>query len=71
MKAGDTRIHARTRVAVTTMGLGCAQMGNLYRVTSYAESAGTFQASWDAGIRYFDTAPSMASPAPSGVSAPC
>ncbi len=32
-------------------------MGSLYRVTSYAESAGAFQAAWDAGIRYFDTAP--------------
>ncbi|GLK84176.1 aldo/keto reductase [Ancylobacter defluvii] len=57
MKAGATRIHARTQVAVTAMGLGCAQMGNLYRVTSYAESAGAFRASWEAGIRYFDTAP--------------
>ena len=57
MKAGDTRIHARTGVRVTAMGLGCAQMGNLYRVTPYAESAGAFGASWDAGIRYFDTAP--------------
>ena len=57
MKAGDKRIHARTQVAATAIGLGCAQMGNLYRVTSYAESAGAFQASWDAGVRYFDTAP--------------
>ncbi|MDR6950952.1 D-threo-aldose 1-dehydrogenase [Ancylobacter sp. 3268] len=57
MKAGATRIHARTQLAVTAMGLGCAQMGNLYRVTSYAESAGAFRASWEAGIRYFDTAP--------------
>lgn len=57
MKAGDTRIHARTQIAVTAMGLGCAQMGNLYRVTSYGEAAGAFQASWDAGVRYFDTAP--------------
>ncbi|MBS7545047.1 aldo/keto reductase [Ancylobacter oerskovii] len=57
MKAGDTRIHARTQVAVTALGLGCAQMGNLYRVTSYAECAGAFRASWDAGVRYFDTAP--------------
>jgi D-threo-aldose 1-dehydrogenase len=32
-------------------------MGNLYRLTSYAESLGAFEAAWDAGIRYFDTAP--------------
>jgi D-threo-aldose 1-dehydrogenase len=57
MKVGDQRIHARSKVAVTAMGLGCAQMGSLYRVTRYAESAGAFAASWQAGIRYFDTAP--------------
>lgn len=57
MKVSTTRTHARTGVSVTAMGLGCAQMGNLYRVTPYDESAGAFRASWDAGIRYFDTAP--------------
>ncbi|MGA0563692.1 aldo/keto reductase [Ancylobacter sp. VNQ12] len=57
MKVGDQRTHARSTVTVTAMGLGCAQMGSLYRVTSYAESAGAFQAAWDAGIRYYDTAP--------------
>jgi D-threo-aldose 1-dehydrogenase len=57
MKASDIRTHARTGVSLTGMGLGCAQMGNLYRVTPYAESEGAFKASWDAGIRYFDTAP--------------
>lgn len=57
MRVGDPRTHARSNVQVTAMGLGCAQMGNLYRVTSYAEAAGAFEASWQAGIRYFDTAP--------------
>ncbi|MCK0196979.1 aldo/keto reductase [Ancylobacter sp. 6x-1] len=57
MKVGDTRIHARTGVRVTALGLGCAQMGSLYRVTSYAEAAGAFDAAWQAGIRSFDTAP--------------
>ena len=38
-------------------GLGCAQLGNLYRVTSDQETAETLQTSWNAGIRYFDTAP--------------
>ena len=57
MNAAETRKLPRSDVNVTLVGLGCAQMGNLYRVTSYAESAGAFQAAWDAGIRYFDTAP--------------
>lgn len=57
MNITDRHIHARTGVSLTGMGLGCAQMGNLYRVTSYDESKSAFTASWDAGLRYFDTAP--------------
>lgn len=57
MKVSTTRTHARTGVSVSAMGLGSAQMGNLYRVTPYEESAGAFRAAWEAGIRYFDTAP--------------
>ena len=57
MNVADTRTLPRRPVDVTLMGLGCAQMGNLYRVTSYEEAAGAFRAAWDAGIRYFDTAP--------------
>jgi len=57
MKVSDLRSHARSTLSVTAMGLGCAQMGNLYRMTPYAESLGAFEAAWDAGIRYFDTAP--------------
>lgn len=57
MNVADTRKLPRADVDVTLMGLGCAQMGNLYRVTSYEESAGAFKAARDAGIRYFDTAP--------------
>jgi D-threo-aldose 1-dehydrogenase len=57
MKVGDKRAGARGNVVVSAMGLGGAQMGNLYRVTSCEESAGAFRASWEAGVRYFDTAP--------------
>lgn len=57
MKVSDLRSHARSTLSVTAVGLGCAQMGNLYRVTPYPESLGAFEAAWDAGIRYFDTAP--------------
>ena len=34
-----------------------AQFGNLYRETTEAEAIGAVQEAWDAGIRYFDTAP--------------
>ncbi|MFN6986571.1 MAG: aldo/keto reductase, partial [Rhizobium oryzihabitans] len=57
MKVSDTRKLPRRAVEVTMMGLGCAQMGNLYRVTPYEESKGAFDKAWECGIRYFDTAP--------------
>jgi D-threo-aldose 1-dehydrogenase len=57
MKVADIRTHARSGVALTSMGLGSAQMGNLYRVTPYAESEGAVKTALDCGITYFDTAP--------------
>lgn len=42
---------------LTELGLGTAQFGNLYRQTTDDEAAGAVAAAWDAGIRYFDTAP--------------
>src|SRR6478752_5839065 len=42
---------------LTQLGLGAAQLGNLYRVTSPGEARETVDGAWDAGIRYFDTAP--------------
>jgi D-threo-aldose 1-dehydrogenase len=57
MKVTDQRKLRNRDVSFTLMGLGCAQMGNLYRLTSYAECLSAFEAAWDAGIRYFDTAP--------------
>ncbi|OQP85036.1 pyridoxal 4-dehydrogenase [Rhizobium rhizosphaerae] len=57
MLVTDRRKLRHRDVSFTAMGLGCAQMGSLYRWTSYAESLGAFQAAWNAGIRYFDTAP--------------
>ncbi|WP_020014377.1 aldo/keto reductase [Promicromonospora sukumoe] len=51
-----TEVRA-TGVRLTTLGLGAAPAGNLYRATTDDEAHATFQAAWDAGIRYFDTAP--------------
>ncbi|MGO1199527.1 MAG: aldo/keto reductase [Brachybacterium sp.] len=39
------------------LGFGAAQLGNLYRVTTEEEADGAVAGAWDAGIRYFDTAP--------------
>lgn len=44
-------------ISLTALGLGAAQLGNLYRPTTDEDAAATVQAAWDAGIRYFDTAP--------------
>jgi len=44
-------------LALGHLGLGCAQLGNLYREVDDATAAATVAAAWDAGVRYFDTAP--------------
>ena len=47
----------RAPIEVTELGFGGASIGNLYRAISDQEAAATVDAAWDAGIRYFDTAP--------------
>jgi D-threo-aldose 1-dehydrogenase len=42
---------------LTELGFGGAQIGNLYRATTDEEAGEAVSAAWDAGIRYFDTAP--------------
>jgi D-threo-aldose 1-dehydrogenase len=44
-------------VRLTRLGLGGAQVGNLYREVPDAVAQETLAAAWDGGIRYFDTAP--------------
>ena len=39
------------------LGLGCASLGNLYHAIGDDEARATVDAAWDAGMRYFDTAP--------------
>jgi D-threo-aldose 1-dehydrogenase len=39
------------------LGYGAANVGNLYRELTDEESMAILEAAWDAGIRYFDTAP--------------
>ncbi|MDX3715759.1 MULTISPECIES: aldo/keto reductase [Streptomyces] len=41
----------------TELGFGTSAIGNLYRVTPAHDAAAALAAAWDAGIRYFDTAP--------------
>ncbi|MGL6210676.1 MAG: aldo/keto reductase [Paracoccaceae bacterium] len=44
-------------VTFTEHGFGTAPLGNLYRAVTDAEAEAVLQAAWDAGIRYYDTAP--------------
>ncbi|MSU90070.1 aldo/keto reductase [Rhodobacteraceae bacterium 2CG4] len=55
-----TRTFDRTGnggVTLTELGFGTAPLGNLYRAISDDEADAILQAAWDAGVRYFDTAP--------------
>lgn len=60
MKITDTvslNDRTATPIPLTRMGFGGAPLGNLYRPIAEADAQATLQAAWDAGIRYFDTAP--------------
>ncbi|MFI9323164.1 aldo/keto reductase [Kitasatospora aureofaciens] len=48
---------ANTSVELTELGFGASGIGNLYRVTPPRDAHAAIEAAWDAGIRYFDTAP--------------
>lgn len=52
-----TRILGTSGVAVTQLGLGGASYGSLFHRVSELDAIGAVHAAWDAGIRYFDTAP--------------
>jgi len=52
-----TRKVGRTSVEVTEISFGCTGIGNLYKAVNRNDAAATLQIAWDAGIRYFDTAP--------------
>ena len=46
-----------TDVIVTEISFGCASIGNLYHAVPDAQAQEVIGAAWQAGIRYFDTAP--------------
>jgi D-threo-aldose 1-dehydrogenase len=57
MKASDRRSVAAGRLQLTALGLGSAALAGLYAPVGGQEAAATLAASWDAGLRYVDTAP--------------
>lgn len=44
-------------ISFTELGFGAAPVANLYRALTDAEADAVLEAAWEAGIRYFDTAP--------------
>jgi D-threo-aldose 1-dehydrogenase len=44
-------------LSLSPLGLGCAQLGNLYHAIGDETAAATVRRAWDEGVRYFDTAP--------------
>jgi D-threo-aldose 1-dehydrogenase len=58
MKASDqVALRDARPVPLTRMGFGGAALGNLYRKIAEDDAQGALDAAWQAGIRYFDTAP--------------
>lgn len=47
----------RSDLTVTRLGLGCAPLGNMFAPLAEADAAATVDTAWDAGLRWFDTAP--------------
>ncbi|MEQ4305817.1 aldo/keto reductase [Plantactinospora sp. B6F1] len=47
----------RPAVRLTELALGASQAGNLYRAITNEEFASAVDTAWDAGVRYYDTAP--------------
>jgi D-threo-aldose 1-dehydrogenase len=57
MRPDDRRVLGKAGVEVTIMGFGGAPLGNMYQALSDPQARATVEAGYDAGIRYFDTAP--------------
>lgn len=56
-RASDLRVLPRSGLALTVLGMGGAPIGGLFRSVDLGEALAVLGAAWDAGIRYFDTAP--------------
>lgn len=57
MTAFEKRQVGNTRLAVDTLGFGCASLGNLYHPVSDADARQILDSAWSRGFRYYDTAP--------------
>lgn len=54
----DTKVKfGRVDLAVTAFGFGTAPIGNIFREIDERTAEGMIDTAWDAGVRYYDTAP--------------
>lgn len=56
-KTTELRKVGNTDLSVTALGVGSAPLGGLYAPVATSDAVAMLNAAWDAGIRYFDTAP--------------
>jgi D-threo-aldose 1-dehydrogenase len=57
MHPSDSRRFGRVDLDVTAFAFGTAPVGNIFREIDEETSAAMFRRAWDAGVRFFDTAP--------------
>ena len=57
MKASTRRRFRRSDLEVTALGMGSAPLGGLYAPVAAEDARAALEAAWNAGMRYFDTAP--------------
>ncbi|MDR6860460.1 aldo/keto reductase [Variovorax guangxiensis] len=57
MQPSQKRKLGRVDLDVSAFAFGTAPVGNIFRAISEPDSDAMFRSAWDAGVRYFDTAP--------------
>jgi D-threo-aldose 1-dehydrogenase len=57
MNPGVKRKFGRVELDVTAFGFGTAPIGNFLKPISESESQAMIETAWDAGVRFYDTAP--------------
>ena len=57
MQPGTLRKFGRVDLKVTAFAFGTAPLGNIFAEIDEATSDAMFRRAWDAGVRFYDTAP--------------
>ena len=57
MNPSQKRRLGRVDLEVTAFAFGAAPIGNIFRPITEQESDAMVQHAWDAGVRFYDTAP--------------